>query len=467
MERVLAWANLFHVDCCFRSFQDILLTPDLSTPALSPNMRQIVRTWWPLAASWLLMSIEMPALAAVMARLSQPEINLAAYGGVVFPLALIIESPIIMLLAASTTLSRDRRSYNLVRRYMLVAGGLLTALHALVAFTPLYFFVVEDLIGAPPETVGPARLGLILMLPWTWSIAYRRFNQGVMIRFGHSEAVMGGTFARLSAGVLMLAAGYSFNHLLGGSLPGIAVGTAAQAVSVMTEAIYAGWRVRPVLRDDLPQSDGEEALSWRAFAQFYVPLVLTSLISLLWQPIGSAAISRMPNALSSLAVWPVLSGAVFILRSFGIAFNEVVVAMLGMPGYARLLSRFAARMAMIVSAAHLLLAATPLAGLYFLRVSGLSPELTELARLAFWIALPMGASSVYQSWYQGAILFSRRTRGVPESVVVFFVVIMIVLGIGLLLGNVTGLYVSITALALANIVQAGWLAFRARASLPI
>ena len=43
------------------------------------------------------MSIELPLVSAVMARLSDPTIHLAAYGGVVFPIALVIEAPIIML----------------------------------------------------------------------------------------------------------------------------------------------------------------------------------------------------------------------------------------------------------------------------------------------------------------------------------------------------------------------------------
>ena len=50
------------------------------------NLRKVTRTWWPLAASWLLMGAELPALSAVVARLPDARINLAAYGGIVFPL---------------------------------------------------------------------------------------------------------------------------------------------------------------------------------------------------------------------------------------------------------------------------------------------------------------------------------------------------------------------------------------------
>ena len=97
----------------------------------------IFRTWWPLAASWMLMSLELPAVSAIIARLPYPTINLAAYGGIVFPISLIIEAPIIMLLAASTALSKDYASYQKLRRFMMLAGGSLTLLHILVAFTPL------------------------------------------------------------------------------------------------------------------------------------------------------------------------------------------------------------------------------------------------------------------------------------------------------------------------------------------
>ncbi len=72
---------------------------------------EIFRKWSPLAASWLLMSAELPILSAVVARLLHPEISLAAFGGVVFPIALVIESPIIMLLVASTALSSNWDSY--------------------------------------------------------------------------------------------------------------------------------------------------------------------------------------------------------------------------------------------------------------------------------------------------------------------------------------------------------------------
>ncbi len=89
------------------------------------TIRGILITWWPLALSWFLMALELPALSAIIARLADPKINLAAYGGIVFPLALIIEAPIIMLLAASTALSKDWDSYRKIRKFMHTTAGIL------------------------------------------------------------------------------------------------------------------------------------------------------------------------------------------------------------------------------------------------------------------------------------------------------------------------------------------------------
>jgi hypothetical protein len=425
--------------------------------------KKIFSTWWPLAVSWLLMSLELPALSAVVARLENPEIHLAAYGGIVFPLALLIEAPIIMLLAASTTLSKDWASYLKLRNYMIWAGASLTLLHIAIAFTPLYYIVVETIIGAPEEIVEPARVGLMIMTPWTWSIAYRRFNQGVLIRFGHSDAVSIGTLIRLGTDVVILLIGYTI-----GSLPGIVVATSAVASSVVAEAIYVAIRIIPVRRDELiPSPPVEPPLTYRAFANFYVPLALTSLLTLLVQPLGSAALSRMPQALESLAVWPVITGLIFLLRSLGIALNEVIVALLDEPLSTARLWRFTKILAIGTTTFLLFMVFTPLARIWFERVSALSPELTEMALNGLWFALPMPALAALQSWYQGAILHSHKTRGIPEAVVIFLGTIGTFLWIGVTVGQVTGLYVGLLAFAVAMFTQTIWLYYRSKPAIHI
>ena len=399
------------------------------------------------------MSLEQPVVGAVIARLADPAVNLAALGGVVFPLSLLVEAPIIMLLAASTALSKHEQAYRLIYRFMMGAGALLTLLHALLAFTPLYDLVVVGLLRPPAEVVEPARWGLMVMLPFTWSIAYRRFHQGLLIRHGHSLAVGVGTTVRLLAILLGIGAG-----LLLGS-PGIVVGTMGIAAGVLAEAAFIGWRVRPV-RAQLPAVS--TSLSWRAFYRFYTPLALTSLLILAAQPLGSAALARMPQALESLAAWPVLAGFLFLFRGLGMAYNEVVVAALERRNAWESLQRFSHILSLAMTGLLLLVALSPLARLFFGAVMGLTPGLAALSSGGLLLALLWPALTVYQNLYQGAIVFGGRTQHVTEAVVLSLLTSVALLIAGVRLGTLPGLYVTTLAFVAGSAVQVAWLIFRGR-----
>jgi Na+-driven multidrug efflux pump len=342
---------------------------------------------------------------------------------------------------------------------MVRANVALTLVHVLVAFTPLYDLTVVRIMDVPADVVEPARIGLMIMTPWTAAIGYRRFQQGVLIRFGCSGAVWYGTAIRLVVNATTLVLGY-----LHGGLAGIVVATTAVSAGVIVEAVYAGIRVRPVVREHLSKVDPEhEPLVGRAFVGFYVPLAMTPLIALVVQPIGAAAISRMPVALASLAVWPVMSGLVFIFQTFGMAFSEVVVALIDERGARRVLWRFTLLLTFASTALLLLVAVTPLASLWFGEVSGLSPELTALAASTVWIALPMAGSRALQSWYQGVLVGAQRTGPITESVLVFLVVCSAILWWGARGATAPGLHVALWAFSIARVVQTVWLWWRSRA----
>ncbi|MEE8591825.1 MAG: hypothetical protein V3T35_10955, partial [Spirochaetia bacterium] len=205
------------------------------------SYRRIFWFWIPLAAMWFMMAVEQPLIAAFVARMPDPEINLAAYG-VVFSVALIIESPIIMLLTAGTALSRGGLSYRrlLLFSHLLIAG--LTALHLLIALTPLYDLILLRVIGVPEEVAALGRGAFLVIAPWTAGVGYRRLWQGVLIRY-HRTGVVPITIALrlvVTAGLLIL--GYSLNRF-----PGVFVGSAALVGGITTAAVAAYLFARPVV----------------------------------------------------------------------------------------------------------------------------------------------------------------------------------------------------------------------------
>ncbi len=407
------------------------------------------------------MALELPALSAVVARLENPKVELAAYGGVILSIALVIESPIIMLLSASTTLSRDRASYRSLSRFTHRCAALLTALHLLIATTPLYEVVVGGLLGAPPSVVEAARLGFLIMTPWTWAIAYRRFNQGVLIRFGYNRAVTTGTAIRLGVNLIVLWTGWL--GPLAGEISGATLAATAVASGVVAEAIFSGFRVAPVVAEYLGADDPEHStLRGRAFFDFYAPLALTTMVALFAQPLASAGVARMPEALASLAAIPVVIGLVFMLQSQGLALAEVVLSGLERPGAEAPLFRFSLLLSGATGLVLLAFAATPLAGLWFGRLSGLDAEFVVLAQTALWFCIPIPMLRAIQSWLSAVLVHARETRAVSEAVVAFLVTASLVLAAGVLTQRWNGLYVAMFALALGRATQTLWLWVRSR-----
>ncbi len=232
---------------------------------------------------------------------------------------------------------------------------------------------------------------------------------------------------------------------------------------MVAEAAFAWLAVRPLLAGPVraARNDGRP-LDIARFLQFYIPLSLTPLIMFAAMPMSTAAMGRMPSPLESLAAWPAINGLVLAVRSTGFALNEVVVSLLDRPGAAAALQRFARHVALTTGTLLLALAATPLGGLWFSDVSGLTGLPAALAISGLWFALPIPASTAFQSFHQGAIVHGRATRHVTESVVILLATIAAVLGAGIAFGRLPGLHVALAAAALGNLAQLGWLAYRSR-----
>src|SRR3990170_2064924 len=142
-------------------------------PTASPALTQkrILLIWLPLAASWLLMALESPYISAALARLTEAERMIAAFG-LALSLSITIESPVIMLLATSTALARTRQNYQMLRRFTLHLMLATALLHGLLAWTPLYDVVVRGWLKVPESIVEPVRLGMRLMIVWSPAIAW-------------------------------------------------------------------------------------------------------------------------------------------------------------------------------------------------------------------------------------------------------------------------------------------------------
>ncbi|MDX1647297.1 MAG: hypothetical protein R3304_09135 [Longimicrobiales bacterium] len=372
----------------------------------SHTQRSILFFWAPLAATWVMMASEGPFLAAVIARLPDPTFNLAAHG-VTFALAILIEAPVIMLMSAATSVVKDRISFLRLRNfaYALCLGT--TVLLLVVLIPEVYDVLISDVMGVPDRVAELTYGALWFMLPWPAAIGYRRFLQGVLIRSGRTGLVAYGTVIRLAAMVVAALVGFFVFEI-----PGAWVGALSLATGVTTEAIaariMAARTVRSILAGELDKGAPRD-VSYLEIARFYYPLALTSLIGLTVQPILTFFMGRSIAPVESLAVFPVVHSLSFFFRSMGLAYQDTAIALMGERfEHFPELKTFGIFLGAATTAGLALVAFTPLSDVYFIGISGLTPELASFALTPTRVIVLLPAMSVLLSM-QRAIMVERRT----------------------------------------------------------
>lgn len=455
-----------------------MTSPSQTVTADAPTLtqRRILFFWIPLAASWLLMGSEQPFANAMIARLSDAQRMIAAFG-IVGSLSITIESPVIMLLSTSTALARSRQNYLMLRRFTFHLMIATTLVHFLLSWTPLFDVVVRGWMGVPESIVEPIRLGMRIMIFWSSAIAWRRFKQGILIRYGMTRQIGQGTILRLgvSAGTALMLAWW-------GGIPGVAVGAYALSVGVIIEAIYAHWIASDLIREKFSvdqSTDSSPHISYDELVKFHTPLAASSLLFLLTQPLVSAALSRVPNPEVALAAWPVTAGVLFITRAPALALPEVIIALIDKDRktsstiapaqnkytsaiYKRVmessftqkspLRNFSVFVGIGCALVLALVSFTPASHFYFRTLIGVSEELASIAVVGGQIGIMLPLIMGYQSWLRGLLTSKRATLPITIAMVINLSTMAITLIVGVVL-RLPGVPLAAFALTLSSLAE--------------
>jgi Na+-driven multidrug efflux pump len=410
--------------------------------------RRIFLFWGPLALTWLMMAFEQPILITFIARLNDAKYNLAAFG-IAGSFAMIIESPIIMLMSASTAIVTGRNSYRKLKRFTDILNACITGLQIIILIPPVFNYIVIGLMEVPEDVARLAHIALIIFLPWAASIGYRRFYQGILIRNNLTRRVTYGTLVRLSVivitGLLLYFTGAKGAYL----------GAGAMSLAVLCEAIATRIMVSRTLKDLLNKEDHEnDNLRLRSIAKFYYPLALTSILSLGVHPFVTFFLGRSYMAVESLAVLPVVTSLVFIFRSLGLSYQEVNIALIGKEkqNYT-VLRNFAIYLGLLVTILISILAFTPLAEIWFIKVSGLSRELADLSYLPLKIMIILPVLTVLLNFQRSTLIINGTTRPISIATALELAGIIIVLLVCVVFLNLTGVVAASLAFVTGRIMS--------------
>ncbi|GIK59187.1 MAG: hypothetical protein JETCAE03_12780 [Ignavibacteriaceae bacterium] len=429
----------------------IKFTIEVTDSSIQLTHKKIFYFWLPLAATWLMMAVEGPFLASLIARSTEPKFNLAAYG-IAFSFALIIEAPIIMMMSAAIALVKNKQSFLKLKIFTYAVNVLITLIMLIAIIPIIFYFITETLIGLPEEISRLTHIATIILLPWPGAIGFRRFYQGILINNNLTRRVAYGTVVRLIA---MLVCGSVL--YISGIAEGVVIGAASLSFAVIMEAIA----VRLMVSSTLKKINSEELsplqnLEYKQIIKFYYPLALTSLIGLGVQPLLTFFIGQSRMAIESFAVLPVVTSFIFVFRSLGLSYQEVIIALLGEKNEGlKPLLHFAFLLALFLVGGLSLFAFTPLADFWFITVSGLSASLADFARVPLMIMFFFPALTVLISLQRGLLVASRNTKPITTATIteVLIIVIMMIILVNELdvIGVVAAMFALVAGRVAANV----------------
>ena len=406
--------------------------------------------WIPLALTWIMMALEGPIVASVIARLEEAKLNLAAYG-VALSVAFISEGPIIMLVSTATALVRDYPSYRKLLRFALWLNGLLTLLLAIVMIPHVFSFLADKVVGLPEEVGRLAYESTVFFLPWPAAIGMRRFYQGILIRHNRTRYVTCGTITRLgsmTAAALVLA--------WWGNLPGACVGSLSLSVGVVCEAVASRIMAHGVLMrlKAGPADENQGSLTYGEITSFYLPLALTSLLFLSAHSIVTFFVAGSRMAVESLAVLPVIGGLMFIFRSFGLSYQEAVIALVGDRFQKFLPMRnFAALLFFSVLCSLGLLVFTDVVRFWYRDVCGLTPDLARFALPPTKLLIVLPVLEVVMSFQRGLMVAGLTTKPVTIAALTEMVIIILTLNLAIHSFNMVGAMAAALALVTGRVAS--------------
>lgn len=418
------------------------------------RVREIFRLWLPLAVSFELMMLEGPAVQSAIGRLAGRSLNLAAWG-LTMSLSLLVESPIIMLLATAIALVKDGDSYRALRRFMLILSAGCTILTGAVAFTPLFGWVARGIMGQPREIAAAAQPAMQIMLFWTAAIAWRRFYQGILVGHNRTSLVSRGTAVRLLTAVVSAVALVRW-----GGIPGVQVGAVAIMTAVATEACVTTLFAMPVIRSEVVTARFTGThLTQRAIFRFHAPLAATTLLTLLAMPMTSAALARLGSPHDTLAASPVVFMLLLVMRGWGLALQEIAVSQAHRPEARMPLRKFAWMIGVATAGVTVVIVISPLLNLYLGRVIHMPEDLWGMTRVGVTVGCMLPLITALGSWARGILVASGRTKEVYYAMGINLGAHASLLGFGVVM-RLPGMWVAAGAFTLASVIEFSWLARR-------
>ncbi|TAF57860.1 MAG: hypothetical protein EAZ61_00210 [Oscillatoriales cyanobacterium] len=403
------------------------------------------REFLPLSLSDVTMACGDPAITVTLAYLPNSQLNLASLG-VAKSLAVLFESPIIMILHASNALAGNATSRLALWRFTLLCGGILSGLLYALALPPIFELVGGQWLAIPANLSASVQSTILIMSGWAFVIAWRRYFQGLLIYHGHGSALAKASLARLLILCTTLFIGFNLKlsgWLLAGSA--LMVGVTCEAILITGFAYQLGAVVRNIQVPDLEilegLADSKSAVDLPAHSaihlpqnikqvwKFYYPLANSMLVVWGGRALLLSILGRDSDATTAIASWSAAWGLVLVIANSTRMVQQIVIKYRERLPFFDLFV-FALSIGLACSLVLVSMVATPIGNQVIASFIGHDSVLLAQIKPVIWVCTVIPILTALQNAGQGFLVSQGKTSRVNLATWLGTFILLMIAGLG-------------------------------------
>lgn len=425
-----------------------------SSPAM-PETEQRPLTWRALLSFYLplvltsqMMTLSIPFINLALSRATDPQLHLAAFG-VCFGLTVFLNAPMLVSRDAGAGLCVDRLRWRRMMVLTLWAGGVITGVDLLLAFTSLGDWAFGTLLESTPRVIEEAKRVAFGLAPLPVLVGLRGLFSALAMRAQRTRLLTLATLGRLVVIGIFLAVELQRGDPRAGTVAW------ALTLGIAFETAWIAWVTRSLLAALPPGAGAGNEFTIQRMLTFALPLVVSALAWTAMRPLINAILGRSADSEAAQASFGVLHPLILMTGSALWSLQATHQILATSPVRARKALGFGLVMTAIFSLVVLLIGWWPSLRAWLLtQVFTLPADLLAYVQPAMHWLFVAPLLLGLRACFKGMILATKRT-GVISLTATLDLVAVSSLGFGALLvmPDINGALLGVLLVATAELVE--------------
>ncbi|MFW6265065.1 MAG: hypothetical protein ACOC3B_03065, partial [Bacillota bacterium] len=375
----------------------------------------------PMAATSLLMAITHSLFNAGLARLSRPEIYLAAFA-VAKSLVHFIESPVMMVRQVVSTLINNAQNYHTVKKFMLGLASILFLVLGLALITGGARWIFSNIIGVEAEILDEAVIIFSVLIFFPFAAGLRNFMQGVAINLDKTPLFTIATLIRIVYVIILVSNIEKITFFPDGILAGLMFFGAVmiEGLVLLIGVIYKNGDLAKAHENKMNKNKrNSHSLNNGIIMAFFGPLILTSFIHNIANPLVNIGLARTSSPEIAISTYAVAWGLGMIVISPMFMFHQVAIKYIKNESEnIAAVKRFGFFLGSIITVIMILLSFTEI-GYYILRNwIGATEEISILSIDVLKLMILVPTIITVREYYWGLLMKKRYTSYITKGKIV-------------------------------------------------